>query len=224
MREFLDKSWFRISKIYRKWRKTSLVLCAILFIFIVFNKTILSGIGGYLMKESPLEKSDAIFVLGGNIYDRPIAAKQLLEDGWSDKIIPLGANYGIDQMAWNGGNEDKCIPDALLMQEFLLQMNVPNEVIIPIPKGTSTKEESDEILQFSLENGYKTIIVVSDYFHLRRISYVFVDKFAKKGIKVVLRGAKSSTYKEETWWANEQALIMVNNEYVKLLYYWLKGY
>ncbi len=222
--EFLDKLWFSISKFYRKWRKTSWVLCAILVLFILFNKPILSGIGNFLMKESPLEKADAIFILGGNIYDRPMAAKQLMEDGWSDKIIPLGANYGIDQMAWNGGNEDKCIPDALLMQEFLLQVNVPSESIIPIPKGTSTKEESDEILQFSLDNNYKTIIVVSDYFHLRRINYVFMDKFAEKGIKVILRGAKSSTYKEETWWGNEQALIMVNNEYVKLVYYWLKGY
>ncbi len=222
--EFLDKCWFRISKFYRKWRKTSWVLCAILVLFILFNKPILRGAGQFLIKEMPLEKADAIFVLGGNIYDRPLAAKQLYEDGWSDKIIPLGANYGMDQLVWNSGNEDKCIPDALLMQEFLELNNVPSEVIIPLPKGTSTKEESDAILKHSIENNYKTVIVVSDYFHLRRINNVFTAKFAAEGIKVILRGAKSSVYNEDTWWGSEQGLIMVNNEYIKLMYYTLKGY
>lgn len=184
------------------------------------------------MAETKLEKADAIFVLGGNINDRPILAAKLYEEGWSNKIIPLGANFDFAQEVLLGCNPDcmsencnPCKPDALLMQEVLEEkLNIPFESIVPLPLGTSTKEESDAILTFSKENGYQTIIVVSDLFHLKRISYVFIDKFEQEGIRVILRGAKNSHYNEEFWWQYEAGLIMVNNEYIKLMYYWLKGY
>lgn len=190
------------------------------------------GVGYYLMAETQLEKADAIFVLGGNINDRPVLAAKLYEEGWSEKIIPLGANFDFAQEVLLGCNPDcmsddcnPCKPDALLMQEVLEEkLNIPFEAIVPLPEGTSTKEESDAILKFCKENGYQTIIVVSDLFHLKRISYVFIEKFEKEGIKVILRGAKNSQYNENFWWQYEAGLIMVNNEYIKLMYYWLKGY
>lgn len=184
------------------------------------------------MAETPIEKADAIFILGGNISDRPVLAAKLYHDGWSEKVIPMGANFNFEQEVLIGCNPDcttedcdPCKPDALLMQEVLEdKLNVPFEAIVPLPEGTSTKEESDAILAFSEANHYKTIIIVSDYFHLRRISNVFLDKFEAQGIKVILRGAKNSAYNEQKWWKYEQGLIMVNNEYIKLAYYWLKGY
>ena len=192
----------------------------------------MSGMGHFLMAETEIEKADAIFVLGGNINDRPVLAAKLYNEGYSDKIIPLGANFDFVQEVIIGCNPDcttydcnPCKPDALVMQEVLEEkLNIPFEAIIPLPEGTSTKEESDAILEFSKQNDYKTIIVVSDLFHLKRISYVFIDKFEKEGIKVILQGAKNSHYNEEKWWQYEQGLIMVNNEYIKLMYYWLKGY
>lgn len=184
------------------------------------------------MTQTDLEQADAIFILGGNVHDRPILAAKLYHDGWSEKIIPLGANFDFVQEVLIGCNPDcesddcnPCKPDALIMQEVLEEnLNVPFEAIVPLPEGTSTKEESDAILEFSTKNEYKTIIVVSDLFHLRRISYVFIDKFEQAGIHVILRGSSNSQYDEEHWWKYEQGLIMVNNEYIKLAYYWLKGY
>ncbi len=230
--ETLDKIGYYIKRCYRKTRWIFSILFFLLITFIIFKTPILKGLGGFLMSETPIEKADAIFVLGGNINDRPILAAKLYEDGWSDKIIPLGANFSFEQEVLIGCNPDcesddcdPCKPDALLMQEVLEEkLNIPFEAIIPIPEGTSTKEESDAILAFSKKNDYKTIIVVSDLFHLKRISYVFIDKFEEEGIKVILQGAKNSQYDEQKWWQYEQGLIMVNNEYIKLLYYWLKGY
>ena len=45
--------------------------------------------------------------------------------------------------------------------------------------------------------------------------------FEKGGIEIILRGAPSSGYKEDNWWAEEAGLLMVNNEYVKLFYYYI---
>lgn len=230
--ETLDKIFYYIRRCIQKTRWLLTILFFFIITFFVFHRSILSGIGNFLIKETPLEKADAIFVLGGNISDRPVLAAKLFHDGYGDVIVPLGANFDFVQEALIGCNPDcdeencnPCKPDALLMQEILEdKLNVPFEAIVPLPKGTSTKEESDAILQFSLDNHYKTIIVVSDLFHLRRISNVFIDQFEEQGIQVILRGSKSSSYNESAWWQYEQGLIMVNNEYIKLLYYWLKGY
>lgn len=230
--ETLDKILYYIKRCYRKTRWFFTILFFLLITLLIFRIPILKGVGNYLMAETPIEKADAIFVLGGNSVDRPILAAKLYHDGWSDKIVPMGANFNFVQEILIGCNPDclsddcnPCKPDALIMQEVLEEkLNIPFEAIVPLPDGTSTKEESDAILKFSKENNYETIIVVSDLFHLKRISYAFLDKFEKEGIKVILQGAKNSQYNEETWWQYEQGLIMVNNEYLKLAYYWLKGY
>jgi len=222
--EFWDNVSFFFSKIHRRFKKWFLFFGLLLLTFFIFRVPILKGLGSFLVKESKLEQADAIFILGGNVFDRPMAALDLYHKGYANKLIPLGANTGLTMLAWHNGDEDKSFSDALVMQEFLLSRNVPFEDVIPINEGTSTKEESESILKFCKDNKYKTIIVVSDSFHLRRISYVFVDRFADAGIKVILRGASHSEYNEEYWWQFEQGLIMLNNEYVKLAYYWLKGY
>lgn len=230
--ETFDKIYDFVRRFIKKTRWVFTTLFFLLLIFMIFKKPILQGFGGFLMCQTPIEKADAIFILGGNVNDRSILAAKLYNEGWSNKIIPLGANFDFVQEVITGCNPDcihsdcdPCKPDALLMQEILEEnLNIPFEAIIPLPQGTSTKEESDVILEFSIANNYKNIIIVSDLFHLRRISYVFIDKFQEKNIHVILQGAKSSHYSEEYWWQYEQGLIMLNNEYIKLMYYWIKGY
>jgi uncharacterized SAM-binding protein YcdF (DUF218 family) len=104
----------------------------------------------------------------------------------------------------------------------VIRHGVPADRCIAVEKGTSTKEEADEILRLAKAEGQDTIIIVSNLFHLRRIGFVFRDRFAREGITVILRGAHSASYDEEHWWRYEDGLIMCQNEYVKLFYYWWK--
>ena len=70
-----------------------------------------------------------------------------------------------------------------------------------------------------LAAGYERVLVISSLFHLRRIGQVFEAPFAQEGITVLLHGAPSDQFDEARWWQYEEGLIMLNNEYVKLLYY-----
>jgi hypothetical protein len=54
------------------------------------------------------------------------------------------------------------------------------------------------------------------------VNNVFRSLLEDAGIQVLIRGAPSSLYDESLWWESETGLIMVNNEYVKLGYYFLK--
>lgn len=64
--------------------------------------------------------------------------------------------------------------------------------------------------------------MVSTEFHLRRVRWVFRRNFKGTGITVLVQPAQSRRYDAARWWASEEGLLMVNNEYVKLAYYLLR--
>lgn len=217
--EIIDIVKWRISQVLPKnWGKKWLFLFFLGCWIVIFRIPILQAVGSFLIKEDQLSKSDAIFVLGGNIFDRSTHGVYLYQQDYADVILPLGETV---EKVLIAANVNK--PDAVLSKEYMMsELNTPDEVIKPLIKGTSTKEEAEAILKYSLDHKYKKIIVVSDKFHLRRISNTFKSDFKDKGIEVLLSGAPNSSYRENFWWKYEQGLIMVNNEYVKLMYYLVK--
>jgi uncharacterized SAM-binding protein YcdF (DUF218 family) len=109
-----------------------------------------------------------------------------------------------------------------ITRRFVVENGVPEDKVKLLEQGTSTLEESEVILAYCKQNGIKKIGIVSTQFHTRRIRRVFDKRFAGSGIEVFIFGANATAYSEETWWDNEYGLISLNNEYIKILYYWLK--
>ena len=66
------------------------------------------------------------------------------------------------------------------------------------------------------------ITIVSDKFHSRRIRNLFEDELNDLNVSFYIIGATNSRYSEDKWWEEERGMIMVNNEYMKALYYFLK--
>lgn len=217
--EVIDIIKWKISQVLPKnWGKKWLILFFIGCWAIVFRESILRGVGNFLIREDQLTKSDAIFVLGGNIFDRSTHGVYLYEQGYASIIHPMGEV--VEKILLT--TDDKK-PDAVVSQYYMInELNTPASAVKPIVKGTSTKEEAEAILEYAISNNYTKIIIVSDQFHLRRISSTFKKPFQEKGIEVLLSGAPNSSYREDFWWNYEAGLIMVNNEYVKLMYYLLK--
>ena len=116
----------------------------------------------------------------------------------------------------------KLLSESEVTKKFIVENGVDSNYVTALIQATSTKEESAVILNYCKQHQLKKAIVVTSKFHLRRVGMVFKELFEENGIEVILRGAPSSAYNEEEWWNYELGLIMVNNEYVKLLYYLIK--
>lgn len=188
-----------------------------LALLLLFHRQILLGIGGYLIVEDPLRKVDAIYVLSGNAQDRGRAAADLYRQGYARELVCLGGEehddlqlYGIDLLT------------ATMTQKVVLQAGVPNEAVRLLPKGSSTFEEFEAITADCKARGYKEIMVVSSRFHTRRIHMFFRKRLYFEGIDMVLRGSYESSFDEKGWWKKEPGLLFVNNEYIKMGYYWLR--
>jgi uncharacterized SAM-binding protein YcdF (DUF218 family) len=190
----------------------------LLFILLIVSlrRPLMRSVGNYLIDEDQLRKADAIFVLSGNPGDRAKEAAKLFTSGFAPMIICTGESVPTLFEVINVKMDEATLSEIALKKE-----KVDSNKIEVIHEGTSTREESHVILRYCKQNGLKKIIVVSDKFHTNRINYAFRSIFEKGGIEVILRGAPSSGYKEDNWWAEEAGLLMVNNEYVKLFYYYI---
>lgn len=200
----------------RAARRVLLAALAMLLLFLL-RYPILRGMGNYLIAEDPATRVDAVFVLGGSVLDRGAEAARVYRQGLADRFIFTGAPVphvlealGIDS------TEAECTRHAAVLA------GLPPELTTVMNVGTSTYEEFQTLLAYAKAEGLDSVMVISSCFHLRRIGRVFRKPFRQAGITVVLHGAPSSVYDESRWWASEEGLIMVNNEYVKLGYYLLK--
>lgn len=175
-------------------------------------------VGNYLVVEDELGKVDAIFLLGGGPFDRGNEAAKLYEAGYTKKIVCTGGQVSNLLKSLNINHVEAEVASINLVRNN----GVPRQRVIALAEGTSTKEESVIILQYCLEQGFNKVMILSSKFHTRRVNNVFRPVLEEAGIDVLIRGAPSSLYDESLWWESESGLIMVNNEYVKLGYYFLK--
>jgi len=201
-----------------KWCAWRFGILIILFLLVfVARRPLMRATADFLIHEDELIHSDAIFVLSGNPTDRAAEAARLLKAGYADHVVCTG-----EQIPALFEVIDVTMDEADLSKISLCEAGIPEEQIEVLHVGSSTREEANAILMYCQTKGLDTIMVVSDKFHTHRINYAFRDLFDDAGIQLVLRGGPSSAYREDLWWAEESGLLMVNNEYVKLFYYFLK--
>ena len=186
----------------------------VLLLLFLFRFEILRAAGRYLISEDKPCKVQAIFILAGGPKDRAGEALRLYRMGLSRRLVCSGGSIPQDLEALG-------LPycEAEISAKYLIRAGADSSVTDIIKKGSSTLEESEIILDYCLAKGLDSIMVLSHRFHTRRIHYFFERPFHEAGIYLNIHGAPSSQYNEQRWWENEYGLLMVNNEYVKLLYY-----
>ena len=170
----------------------------------------------YLIQEDEKVLTEYAFVLGGNSLDRGNEAFQLYKSGTIKKIVCTGEN--IPSVLEAVG---KPMTEAELTADYLMNAKgIPDSLIIIINEGTSTREESNSILNFCKQKKIKNATIISSKFHLRRVRNVFEDLFLENGIELNFQGCTNSKFNEMEWWKTEEGMIAINNEYIKLIYYW----
>lgn len=175
---------------------------------------ILRSIGGFLIREDPPAHGDAMYVLGGAALERSIAAERFYRDGFAPHVVFTGSNTpdALRIMGVKG-------TEAAMGQHVALMAGIPPERTELLEVGTSTWEEAQAVRDHAIEHRYDTVLIVTTEFHTRRVGNVFREAIEPSGITVLVHAAPSVRYNPARWWQKEDGLLMVNNEYMKLMYY-----
>lgn len=179
---------------------------------------ILKGIGHLLIDEDKADTAEVMFVLGGSSYDRGNEAAALYNKGYAQKIVCTGGN--IPKLLLALPVED--YTEAEITAIDLYRNGIDSGSVEILPKSTSTFEECTAIVNYCRNNHIFKAIVVTDKFHTNRVRNIIDQLNGDSTVTFLILGAASSVYDEEMWWQSEEGLIMVNNEFVKTVYYFFK--
>lgn len=203
----------------RKWKTIVFGGFYFLLIFSIwfFRYSILRGIGNFLINEDELKKSEVMFVLGGRAYERGNEAVKIFKQGYAHKIVCTSGNFPSDYLAL-----DLPYLESDATKVNITRQGIDDGLVTAIHEGTSTFEEAEIILKYCEKNQISSCIILSSKFHTGRAKKVFEKKLKAAKIDFIIRGAPAADYDENKWWESEYGLINVNNEYIKMVYYFIK--
>lgn len=176
-----------------------------------------------LITEAPLEKADAIVVLGGSssYHERTRTAAKLLLDGRSQRILITNDNM---RGPWSSAEQRNPFFNERSLQE-LKNAGVPAESVEMLMQPVnSTQEEAELVKQYAVGQGMHSVLVVTSAYHSRRALWTFAHVFRDTGITVGLMHAAPETdsMRPATWWLSARGWRSVPSEYVKMIYYVIK--
>lgn len=207
MKEYWQKKWFR----------RFIYFSVTIVMLLVLMKPILRSMGNYLVDEDPLQYSELVVVLGGSSYERGMEAVNVHQIHPAKRYVTTGGHVPSALLAL-----DTTLLEAQLTAHIMIKKGIPDSLITPLLSATSTQEEAIEVRAFAEKENYKTITVISNDYHLRRVRRTFDRAFEGSNVTVSYHGAKSEDFDPNAWWKKESGLVLTNNEYIKLIYYFIK--
>jgi uncharacterized SAM-binding protein YcdF (DUF218 family) len=176
--------------------------------------------GAWLVVADRLEKSDAIVVLGGTMYERPLEAIELLNDGWAPRIYLFReiADWGEVELLKRGVPYTRSVDVQI---DAMVRLGVPRDAIRVLDQANSTAEESTHVLRLVTREKYSRVIVVTSKQHTRRARLVMRRRLEGTGVEVIVRPSRYDLSPVDRWWSNRSTLRFTVFEAQRLLGYWI---
>ena len=160
---------------WRSMRRARRILVAVEVLVVVLVILLVDlGISGYLVftnaRVDPLERADAIIVLGGEHDGREDYALSLAREGWAKTVVMSNPYWSSDRVM-----KRVCAPAGDI------------EVICRRPDPLTTRGEAEVMRQLAQERSWSKIIVVSWQYHLPRARLIFRQCFSADPAATVMR-------------------------------------
>ncbi|HEY9188941.1 MAG TPA: YdcF family protein [Ignavibacteria bacterium] len=156
-----------------------------LFVILIVSIYILSYISDNYEVQNGIKKYDIAVIFGAAVWKKnqpsPVLRERIL------KALSLYRNNKINYFLVTGSNAKGEISESEAAKHFLISKDVPDSVILLENKTTSTIEQIKYIRDSLYNYKYKDLVLVSDNFHLRRIT----EMCNFNGIKI--RGVSSDS-------------------------------
>jgi len=174
----------------------------------------------FLITEAPLDKADAIVILGGSATykERAHEAARLLHQGRSQLILITNDNM---RGPWSSAEQRNLYYYERSFDELRNAGIAAQNIEVVMDPVASTYEEAQVIRDYAQQHGLKAILIVTSAYHSRRALWVFSRVFRDTGIRIGLVTARpgEESPPPATWWLSARGWRLVPTEYVKMVYY-----
>ena len=184
-----------------------------------FRTSILTGVANYLIVSDKLQSADILFLLNGDYNTRPFYASDLYKQGLAPTIV-IARSENTPAVDLGLVRNDTDIAVGVMEK---LGVPAGKIIVLPIPGGvTSTFDEAGALKQYLDANGVHSIILITSAFHTRRAKWIFDRELAGLPVRLEMAAAPYHGFDATNWWRSEDGLITLNNEYIKLIFYFFK--
>ena len=152
-------------------------------------------------------------VLGGDAGDRGLTAARLYAAGMAPRVLLTGLEASPPE-----------VRRAYLhwRVHVLAEAGVPQERLEYDAESGNSWQEAVNTRRMMEARGWHRVLVVSDPYHMRRLSWTWRRVFADSGLKYSLVASSPAFWKPDVWWRDEKSGQAVIAEYIKLAYYLVK--
>lgn len=173
-----------------------------LFIFVF--RTSWPALAKLLVVDDQPVKVDVLIVPGGD-SGRELYAAELYRLGLAPRIIMSGCGSSASKMA------ARAVQAGVRVQDIILE-----------EKAESTYQNAIYSRDIVLKQKFKSAIIVSSPYHMRRTKLVFGRVFRNTGVKLLYCSSKNSRFNVDGQCSSETDRQVVLKEYIKIIYYWFR--
>ncbi len=178
------------------------VIAAALLIFALW------GAGAVLVITDPLKPMDAVVALSGGSMDRVDEAAKMYKEGYARRVVFTETT---SQVASLGASYTK------LYKTEAISLGVPDrDILVTSKPASSTYDEAKAVLRLMNDQGFNSMIVVTDPYHSFRTRLVFREVFRDSGKSIRVRPSSGHWYRSTSWWLSAQGWEATLTEYIKL--------
>lgn len=190
--------------------KILLGLAGLGLVLILFRQQWLLLIGDYLIVQDSLQPAEVIHIIAGYDY-RTDYAIQLYKQGYGKTLFFTGGGSGMHAYSHGEHAEERATAQGVTLDAIAFDDS----------RVTSTYMEAERLKEWIARSSHpvRSIIVVSDPFHMRRARWTYQKVF---GDQVQIQMAPvpfDLTPYQRTWWKDPESRQYVRDEYAKLIYY-----
>lgn len=156
---------------------------------------------------------DLIVILGGGWEARTAAGGALMRDGWARQVLLTG-------MPPMPRKDEERLRHP--RYRYLRSLGVSREAILLDSSADSTWADVLVIRNVLEQNDWRSVLIVSDPPHLRRLRWVCERILSASNIDYRLIASRPYWWNEDRWWENKISASFVLKEFMKLFYYRVK--
>jgi uncharacterized SAM-binding protein YcdF (DUF218 family) len=194
----------------------AILLLSVVGLF-VFPAIIFLGIGRWLVVEDPLDKAQAIVVLGGRIPMRAKEAARLYNAGYAPQVWLTRAN---EPAASLQEMHIAYIGEDFYNSRVLMHDGVPSNAIHVLEPPIDNTADEVRAIAAELERQKDTVvIIVTTKVHTRRVRTLWKKLSGRRG-RAIVRAASTDSFAPGHWWRTTGDSLDVVREVLGLLNAW----
>ena len=216
----MSRSASRIASIGRPWRSALIaVTFCVVFAAVAWQtreRWLATMLHAWVVND-PVERADAVMVLGGGAQFRSFEAARMQREGLAAKVLFPHIKPGPAETNTVVSNETE------LIGRVLEHERIPVAAREQIGENiTSTRDEVTALRAWADRNHARVIIVPTDPFHTRRLKSLTRSLFAGSPTRVLVTVVDPPGYRWQEWWRDERGIVAFQVEMIKSVLYTFK--